>query len=580
MSYKTKRSELNIKCIAVRVLAVVTAAFVLSVTYVQAQANYEYKDTRDLVRLVNDASDLVSRRGEQAFSDFRVAGSRWRQEEAYIFVLEPDGKMLVHFDPAMEQKDQLGLKDINGKLIIRGLIDATSAPDKPYGWYHYEWPVPGGLLPRWKSSYVRMVRAPSGRSYIVGSGMYNDRMEREFVVDMVKNAAREVDRQGAKSFPLFHDPTGPYLAKDAYIFVITMEGVEIVNPAFPTIEGRNNLDVKDTQGKYLTREIIETVRTKGSGWVDYMWPKPGESVSTQKSAYVVRAMLDGKPVAVGAGVYLGEAPKAERTAPAMPASELVALVREGAQLLERDGEKAYPAFREKNSKWFRGETYFLVYGMDGMRAFHAADPALEGKDVSDTTDIHGRPYGKMFLDVAASQAGEGWVHYMYPEPGGLFPIWKSTFVKRVTFPSGKQYFIGSAVYNMEMDKVLIEDVVNRASALVAERGSEAFAQLRDRTGPFVFMDTYVFVDTRDGTELVNGGQSSIEGKNLINERDVKGKLMVRDYIQEVMAKGSAWVEYYWYRPGQNDPARKQTFVRKVEHNGKVYIVGSGFYPVD
>lgn len=28
---------------------------------------------------------------------------------------------------------------------------ATALKGKPEGWYHYEWPVPGGILPRWKS---------------------------------------------------------------------------------------------------------------------------------------------------------------------------------------------------------------------------------------------------------------------------------------------------------------------------------------------------------------------------------------------------------------------------------------------
>ena len=37
-----------------------------------------------------------------------------------------------------------------------------------------------------------------------------------------------------------------------------------------------------------------------------------------------------------------------------------------------------------------------------------------------------------------------------------------------------------------------EDLVNRAVALVAKQGKEAFGQLWDKTGPFVFMDTYVF----------------------------------------------------------------------------------------
>ena len=143
---------------------------------------YEHKETRELVALVNDATELVRTKGEAAFSDFRVSGSRWRQGETYIFVLDPKGNMLVHPDPALEGKNELDLKDINGKPIIRGLIDAaTTLPSKPEGWYHYQWPVPGGILPRWKSTYVRLVTAPSGKSYVVGSGMYNDRMERAFV---------------------------------------------------------------------------------------------------------------------------------------------------------------------------------------------------------------------------------------------------------------------------------------------------------------------------------------------------------------------------------------------------------------
>jgi hypothetical protein len=38
---------------------------------------------------------------------------------------------------------------------------------------------------------------------------------------------------------------------------------------------------------------------------------------------------------------------------------------------------------------------------------------------------------------------------------------------------------GCGIYNMQMDKAFIEDVVNHAAALVADRGKEAFGQLRD-----------------------------------------------------------------------------------------------------
>lgn len=539
---------------------------------------YERPDTRALVALVHDAAELLRTHGETACAEFRLAGSRWRQGETYVFVLDPDGNMLVHPDPTLEGKNQLGLEDLNGKPIIRGLISAaTASPDHPEGWYHYQWPVPGGLLPRWKSSYVRLVPGPSGRSFVVGSGMYNDRMERAFVVDAVTKAVGQIEQRGAAAFPLFRDPKGPYLAKDAYIFVIDMGGVALVHPAFPNLEGNSLLDVTDTQGKHPIREMLQVGQTTGSGWVDYMWPKPGESVPTQKSTYVAAAKLGSQLVLVGCGVYLADAPEGVKRGRAMNASKLMTLVREGAAALEKHGEAAYAQFRERGSKWFRDDMYFFVWTAEGTRVFHAADPASEGRDASQMKDILGRPIGKMILEIGAVPSGEGWVHYMYPEPDGIFPAWKSTFVKRVKFPSGKLYLVGCGIYSMQMDKTVIEDVVNRAAHLIAEHGKEAFSQLRDRTGPFVFMDTYVFVGSPKGIELVNPAHPSLEGKNLWSLRDLRGKAVVQEQIAIATTRGSGWLDHYWYKPGDNTSARKQTYVRKVQAGRDTYIVGSGIY---
>jgi hypothetical protein len=184
----------------------------------------------------------------------------------------------------------------------------------------------------------------------------------------------------------------------------------------------------------------------------------------------------------------------------------------------------------------------------------------------------------MIVDVGKTPSGEGWIHYMYPQqPGAVLPTWKSTFVKRVRFPSGVQHLIGCGVYEMQMGEAFIQDVVDHAAALVAERGRDAFPLLRDKTGPFVFMDTYVFVESTDGVELVNAAFPSLEGRSLWDLRDLTGKALVRDEVALALERGSGWIDVHWYKPGANEPGRKHTFVRKVESRGETFVVGSGLY---
>ncbi|TNE61216.1 MAG: cupin domain-containing protein [Bacteroidetes bacterium] len=546
-----------------------------------APDRYTYRETQELTRLVEDAVGLLRLKGEAAFDDFGQMGSKWRQNESYIFVLDLDGNMLVHPDPALKGKNTMYLKDVNGKAIIQGLLETVTAlSDKHEGWYHYQWPVPGGLLPRWKSTYVQLVQAPSGRKYMVGSGVYNDRMERTFVEDLVRHAVGEVERKGKAAFKAFHDPAGPFLVKDVYIFVVDMNGVELVNPAFPYLEGRKLLEMKDANGKYVFREMIRMVQKDGAGWLDYMWPKPGESVASQKSSYVHMAKMGDRQVMVGCGVYPVDAVTEPLPTPKTTAPELKALVLEAAALLETDGANAFPSFRQKGSRWFHEDTYLFVFDMKGQRVFHAAEPETEGRMDIDLRDVLDRPIVRMILDVGLTPKGEGWVHYLYPEPGNLFPTWKSSFVKRVCFPSGETYMVGCGIYNLQMNKTFIEDLVQRAAALIAERGKSAFDLLRDKTGPFVFMDTYVFVQDKNGIELVNPGFPSLEGRNLIDMKDLEGRSVIREEIAAAMTEGSAWVELQWFKPGDNTPALKQTYVQKVQHKGETYIVGSGVYGLE
>jgi signal transduction histidine kinase len=266
-------------------------------------SGYQYRDTQDVLSLVQDAADLVTNQGEMAFENFRRDNSKWSHGDTYVFILDSEGNMILHPDPALQGKNMMGLLDVNRKPVIRGLIDRALS-EKKEGWYHYQWPEPKSGVPIWKSSFVKLAIAPSGTKYVVGSGLYNTKMEKEFIVELVDSAVSLIEKEGERAFPAFRDKAGPFIFLDTYILVNDLDGVELVNAGFPQLEGRNLMGERDANGDFVMRKFIEKALDEDGGWVDYLWPKPGQVVPSKKYTYVRKARHGDKTYIVGAGVYL------------------------------------------------------------------------------------------------------------------------------------------------------------------------------------------------------------------------------------------------------------------------------------
>jgi cytochrome c len=51
----------------------------------------------------------------------------------------------------------------------------------------------------------------------------------------------------------------------------------LLNPALPEREGTNVAGGKDAKGKPFQDDILKVATAQGSGWVSYMFPKPGQT---------------------------------------------------------------------------------------------------------------------------------------------------------------------------------------------------------------------------------------------------------------------------------------------------------------
>ncbi len=78
----------------------------------------------------------------------------------------------------------------------------------------------------------------------------------------------------------------------------------IMHPAKPELNGKDLTDIKDPNGKRLFVEFADVVKSKGSGFVEYLWPKPGKDAPQPKLSYVTGFEPWGW--VIGTGVYIDD----------------------------------------------------------------------------------------------------------------------------------------------------------------------------------------------------------------------------------------------------------------------------------
>lgn len=121
-------------------------------------------------------------------------------------------------------------------------------------------------------------------------------------VAMVKRVQDMFKKDGVDAtFKAIDDPSNKdFHDRDLYPFVYTLSGVCVAHGARPALIGKNLIDIKDQDGKYLVREFIAVAKGPGSGWVDYKWPNPLNNKIEDKSSYAEKM---GNDYFVGVGVY-------------------------------------------------------------------------------------------------------------------------------------------------------------------------------------------------------------------------------------------------------------------------------------
>lgn len=204
-----------------------------------------------------------------------------------------------------------------------------------------------------------------------------------------------------------------------YYFATGLDGVELLFADRPEMEGQNLLPLRDSDGKYVIRDMINIAKTKGEGFYRYLWTKPDEKGSDfPKIAFVKYfAPIHGF---IGTGEYIDN--------------------------MEHDIQEEL--LRQIGNIRFGNNGYIFVVNYRGRTLMNGVQPELIGKNLWEMAD----PYGVKVIQEerrAAEKPNGDFIHYHWEKPstGKISP--KISFVK--SYPPW-EWMLGAGVYADEVEE--------------------------------------------------------------------------------------------------------------------------------
>ena len=95
-----------------------------------------------------------------------------------------------------------------------------------------------------------------------------------------------------------------------YFWINDLAPRMVMHPMKPELDGSDLSENKDPNGKKIFIEFARVAKEKGSGFVDYMWPMPGQSKPVSKISYV--KYFEPWGWVIGSGIYLDKVAKEMR----------------------------------------------------------------------------------------------------------------------------------------------------------------------------------------------------------------------------------------------------------------------------
>jgi len=271
---------------------------------------YQYRDTKDLVKFVYDASLILKKDGLKSLEYFRNNRKLNYTPDYYLYIYDMNGVNIYHAGmPHLEGKNLWNLTDKNNKKPIQMVIASLADKNNPHGWVHYSWWEPGKFYPVPKSSCHFKVTTPEGKTLFVGGGLNYPHEEKEFIRIIVDDAAQLIKEKGDSALSLIADPVSQYIFRDVKVFAFTSAGKLLISPVLnDSLTEFKLLDCVDEMGHKPFEKALEKLKNKDSVWEIFLAKNRYQRTLVKKSLYLRKTYIADQEIYVGAITDLPQPP--------------------------------------------------------------------------------------------------------------------------------------------------------------------------------------------------------------------------------------------------------------------------------
>ncbi|ADD68774.1 diguanylate cyclase/phosphodiesterase with PAS/PAC sensor(s) [Denitrovibrio acetiphilus DSM 12809] len=239
---------------------------------INATRNAVLEDTKQNLRdRVNSAEayieninfNHVTEHGQQHISNL-IASFTWNHNTGYFYIISKQGTIMHHGgDSTLAGKS---LSDIHEQSAdIFNFLNSAITNGEAFAEYDY-YPPDGSNNSKKKLGYAKYNKK---LDMLIGSGIYFDTLKTKVQNEILETVKKE--RFGYNNYGYF------------WIFDTNYNTIFHIDP---NMYSRDMYTLKDTQGKYVVRELLEIAKTKGEGFTSYYWNIPGKDIGSEKVAYV------------------------------------------------------------------------------------------------------------------------------------------------------------------------------------------------------------------------------------------------------------------------------------------------------